>query len=83
MTLKKRYQLYLDIGKKWDQEKEKRNQPENKEEKHDLTRSTAQLIHGVIEDLWEEFIMCKENKKEKKMEESQKEAIAQEGAEKI
>ena len=31
--LKKRYQSYLDIGKKWDMEKEKRNQPENKEEK--------------------------------------------------
>ena len=42
VTLKKRYQLYLDIGKKWDQEKEKRNQPENKEEKQDLIRSTAQ-----------------------------------------
>ena len=41
-TLKKRYQLYLDLGKKWDQEKEKRNQPENEED--DLTRSTAQLI---------------------------------------
>ena len=42
--LKKRYQLYLNVGKKWDQEKEKRNQPENEKEKHDLTRSTAQLI---------------------------------------
>ena len=50
-TLKKRYQLYLDIGKKWDMEKEKRNQRENKEERHDLNRSTAQLIHGGIEDL--------------------------------
>ena len=40
-------------------EKEKRNQPENEEEKHDLNRSTAQLICGGIEDLWEEFIMCK------------------------
>ena len=39
VTLKKRYQLYLNIGKKWDQEKEKRNQPENKEEKHDLITS--------------------------------------------
>ena len=47
VTLKKRYQLYLDVGKKWDTEKEKRNQPENEEEKHDLNRSTAQLIHGV------------------------------------
>ena len=83
VTLKKRYQLYLDVGKKWDQEKEKRNQPENQEEKHDLTRSTAQLICGGIEDLWEEFIMHKENEKEKKVEESQKEAIAKEGAEKI
>ena len=64
-TLKKRHQLYLDVGKKWDMEKEKRNQPENKEEKHDLTRSTAQLICGGIEDLWEEFIMCKENEKGK------------------
>ena len=45
--LKKRYQLYLDVGKKWDTEKEKRNQPENEEEKHDLNRSTGQLIHGV------------------------------------
>ena len=51
VTLKKRYQLYLDIGKEWDTEKEKRNQPENNEEKHDLNRSTAQLICGVIEDL--------------------------------
>ena len=74
--LKKRFQLYLHLGKKWDQEKENRNQPENKEEKHDLTRSTAQLIHGGIEGLWEEFIMCEENEKEKKVEESQKEAIA-------
>ena len=41
-TLKKSYQLYLNIGKKWDQEKEKRNQLENEEEKDDLTRSTAQ-----------------------------------------
>ena len=82
-TLKKRYQLYLNVGKKWDQEKEKRNQPTNKEEKHDLTRSIAQLICGGNEDLWEESIMCKENKKEKKAEESQKEAITKEGAEKI
>ena len=56
-------------------EKEKRNQPENEEEKHDLNRSTAQLIHGGIEDFWEEFIMHKENEKEKKVEDSQKEAI--------
>ena len=62
--LKKRYQLYLNFGKKWDQEKEKRNQPENEEEKHDLTRSTAQLIFASIEDLWEEFIMHKENETE-------------------
>ena len=38
---------------------------------------------GGIEDLWEEFVMHKENEKEKKEEESQKEAIAKEGAEKI
>ena len=77
--LKKRYQLNLDLGKKWDQEKEKRNQLENKEDRDDLTRSTAQLIHGGIEDLWKEFLMCKENEKEKKAEESQKEAIAKVG----
>ena len=65
-TLKKRYQLYLDVGKKWDQEKEKRNQPENEEVKHDLTRSTAQLIRGGLEDLWEEFIMHKENENGKR-----------------
>ena len=41
------------------------------------------MIHGGIEDLWEEFIMCKENEKEKKAEDSQKEVIAREGAEKI
>ena len=81
--LKKRYQLYLDIGKKWETEKEKRNQPENEEEKHDFNRSTTQLIHGGIEDLWEEFIMHKENEKEKKAEDCQKEVIAKEGAEKI
>ena len=81
--LKKWYQLYLNIGKKWEQEKEKRNQPENEEEKDDLTRSIAQLICGGIDDLWEEFIMCNENEKEKKAEESQKEAIVKEGAEKI
>ena len=60
-------------------EKEKCNQPE----KHDLNQSTAQLIHGGIEDLWEEFIMRKENEKEKKAEDSQKEVNAKEGAEKI
>ena len=64
-------------------EKERRNQLENEEEKQDLNRSTAQLIHGGIEDLWEEFIVCKENEKENKAEDSQKEAIAKEGAEKI
>ena len=69
-TLQKWYQLYLDLGKKWDQEKVKRNQPENEEDRDDLTRSTAQLIYGGIEDLWEEFIMHKENEKEKKAEES-------------
>ena len=83
VTLKKRYQLYLDLGKKWDAEKEKRNQPENEEDKHDVNCSTATLIRGGIEDLWEEFVMRKENEKEKKEEESQKEAIAKEGAEKI
>ena len=83
VTLKKRYQLYLNLGKKWENEKEKRNQPENKEEKEDVHRSTATLIHGGVEDFWEEFVMCKENEKEKKEEESQKEAIAKEGAEKI
>ena len=41
------------------------------------------MIHGGIEDLWEEIIMCKENEKEKKAEDSQKEVIAREGAEKI
>ena len=80
VTLKKRYQLYLDVCNKWDQEKEKRNQPENEEDRDDLTRATAQLICGGIADLWEEFIMHKENEKEKKAEESQKEAIAKEGA---
>ena len=83
VMLKKRYQLYLNLGKKWDQEKAKKKQPENEEDRDDLTRSTAQLICGGIEDLWEEFIMCKENEKEKKPEESQKEAITKEGAEKI
>ena len=83
VTLKKRYQLYLDLGKKWEQEKDKRNQPETEEEKHDVGQSTATVIHGGIEDLWEEFVMHKENEKEKKEEESQKEAIAKEGAEKI
>ena len=83
VTLKKRYQLYLDLGKKWDTEKEKRNQPENEEDKHNVNRSAATLIRGGIEDLWEEFVMRKENEKEKKQEESQKEAIAKEGAEKI
>ena len=48
-----------------------------------MNRSTATLIRGGIEDLWEEFVMWKENEKEKKEEESQKEAIAKEGAEKI
>ena len=79
VMLKKRHQLYLDLGKKWETEKEKRNQPENKEDKEDVHRSIATLIHGGIEDLWEEFIMRKENEKEKKEEESQKEAIAKEG----
>ena len=41
------------------------------------------MIHGGIEDLWEEFSVHKENDKEKKAEDSQKEAIAKEGAEKI
>ena len=83
VTLKKRYQLYLNLGKKWENEKEKRNQPENKEEKEDVHRSTTTLIHGGIEDLWKEFVMRKENEKEKTEEESQKEAIVKEGAEKI
>ena len=48
-----------------------------------MNRSTAQLICGGIEDLWEEFIMHKENEKEKKAEDSQKEAVAKEGNEKI
>ena len=48
-----------------------------------MHQSTATLIHGGIKDLWEEFVMHKENKKEKKEEESQKEAIAKEGAEKL
>ena len=48
-----------------------------------MHRSTATLIRGGIEDLWEEFVMRKENKKEKNHEESQKESIAKEGAEKI
>ena len=43
VTLKKRYQLYLDLGKKWDQEKEKRNQPENEEDRDDLTRSNSSI----------------------------------------
>ena len=41
------------------------------------------MIRCGIEDLWEEFIMCKENKKEKKAEASQNETIAKEGAEMI
>ena len=41
------------------------------------------MIRGGIEDVWEEFIMHKENEKEKKAEDSQKEVIAKEGAEKI
>ena len=41
VTLKKRYQLYLDLGKKWDNEREQRNQPENTEDKHDIHHSTA------------------------------------------
>ena len=48
-----------------------------------MNQSTAQLICGGIEDLWEEFIMHKETEKEKKAEDSQKDAIAKEGAEKI
>ena len=72
VTVKKRYQLYLDLGKKWDNEREQRNQPENAEDKHDVHRSTATLIHGGIEDLWEEFVMHKESEKEKKHEDSQK-----------
>ena len=48
-----------------------------------MNQSTAQLICGGIEDLWEQFIMYKENEKEKKAEDSQKEAIAKERAEKI
>ena len=48
-----------------------------------MHRSTATYICGGIKDLWEEFIMRKENEKEKKEEESQKEAIVKEGAEKI
>ena len=83
VMLKKRYQLYLDLGKKWENGKEKRNQPENKEDKEDMHCSTATLICGGIEDLWEEFVMRKENEKEKKKEESQKEAIVKEGAGKI
>ena len=47
-----------------------------------MNQSTAQLIRGGIEDLWEEFIMHKEDEKEKKAEDSQKEVIAK-GAEKI
>ena len=66
VTLKKRYQLYLDLGKKWGTEKEKRNQPENEEDKHDVNCSTATLICGGIEDLWEEFVMRKETRKKKR-----------------
>ena len=76
VTLKKRYQLYLDLGKKWDNEREQRNQPENTEDKHDMHRSTATLIGGGIKDLWEEFVMRKESEKEKKHKDSQKESIA-------
>ena len=83
VTLTKRYQLYLDLGKKWDNEREQRNQPENTEDKHDIHRSTATLIRGGIEDLWEEFVMRKESKKEKKHKDSQQESIVKEGAEKI
>ena len=36
IPLKKRCQLYLDLGKKWEKEKDKRNQPETEEEKHDV-----------------------------------------------
>ena len=62
----------------------KRNETNQRTKKisTNLNRSTAQLIHDGIEDLWEEFIMHKENEKEKKAEDSQKEAIAKEGAEK-
>ena len=56
---------------------------EHEEEKHDLNQSTAQLIHGGIDNLSEDFIVHKENEKEKKAEDSQKEPIAKEGAEKI
>ena len=48
-----------------------------------MGQSTATSICGGIEDLWEEFIIHNENEKEKKEEETQKEAVAKEGAEKI
>ena len=64
VTLKKRYQLYLDLGEKWDNEREQRNQPENTEDKHYMQHSIATLIRGGIEDLWEEFVMRKESEKE-------------------
>ena len=72
VTLKRRYQLYLDVSNKWDKDKEKRNELENEEDRDDSTRSTAQVICGGIEDLWEEFIMHKENEKEKKAEYSER-----------
>ena len=63
----------------------KRNETNQRTKKinTNLNRSTAQLIHGGIEDLWEEFILCKENEKEKMAEASQREVIAKKGAEKI
>ena len=66
VTLKKRYQLYLNLGKKWENEKEKRNQPENKEEKEDVHRSTATLIHGGIEDFGKNLLCVRRMKKRRK-----------------
>ena len=75
VTLKRRYQLYLDVSNKWDKDKEKRDELENEEDRDDSTRSTAQLSCRGFEDLWEEFIMHKENEKEKKEEDLRKKPL--------
>ena len=63
-TLKKRYQLYLDLGKKWDQEKRRKEtnwRMKKTEMIFDQINSSIVSVE-VLKNLWEEFIMCiKEN----------------------
>ena len=86
ITIRRRYEGYLNLAKTWTSERDKHNQEEKSEDKEpdsELSRTRKQMIKQGIMDIYEDFLLFEEEIKNGKRANEEKEALEKAVAEEI